>query len=130
MKTRIFFISIFVSFILNVFITITSVSAFEITGWWKIEKKSLSMPTILRITDTKIATATYKIVDKGKNYIDIISDENVTSRIIDNGNDIITVKFNEQNTVLGKMGEMEFNYKLITHDLNLTRKEVNKLAGE
>lgn len=117
---RLFIVLMFIiSFPSNVF-------ALDITGWWKTETKPSKIirkpiTTLVKITDTKIYGAQYKVKLNTQNKIIIF---------IDNSETPCSLEKADENSVIFTDGYGEKKrYDLVTRDTKLSKMEVKKLLG-
>lgn len=109
--------AIFIIFMFFIFLPSKSF-AFDICGWWQSQK---TPSVFLKITEDKFYGFDYKINSKTNNRIEMFIDHsNVPSYIEKKGADIITIT--------NAIGEKK-DYKLVTRDTNLKKKDVEKLCG-
>lgn len=107
--------AIFIILIFAIFIPSTSF-AFDICGWWQSQK---TPSVFLKITEDKFYGFDYKINSRTDNKIEIFVDHsNIPSYIEKKGADIIMIT--------NAIGEKK-DYKLVTRDINLKDKDVEKL---
>ena len=94
--------------------------ASDIYGWWKSEEGNIKTPELVRITKDKFCGLDYKILDVSNNTIklSLINSEDVT---------IIKVYSDDKISIATANGNTS-SYKFITHNVSLTRKEVEELA--
>ena len=105
--------------ILIIFIFIPSTSfAFDICGWWQSQKYTNA---VIKITDNKIAAFDYKIISETDNKIEMLVDKSKTPSFFEKKNNNII-------TFTNTFGE-KTDYKLVTRDTNLKKKDVRKLCG-
>ncbi len=108
--------AIFIILIFAIFIPSTSF-AFDICGWWQSQK---TPSVFLKITEDKFYGFDYKINSRTDNKIEIFVDHsNIPSYIEKKGADIIMIT--------NAIGEKK-DYKLVTRDINLKDKDVEKLC--
>lgn len=117
---RLFIVLMFIiSFPSNVF-------ALDITGWWKTETKPSKIirkpiTTLVKITDTKIYGAQYKVKLNTQNKIILF---------IDNSEIPCSLEKDDENSVIFTDGYGEKKrYDLVTRDTKLSKMEVKKLLG-
>lgn len=109
---------IFIIFLFCIFLPSKSF-AFDIYGWWQSQKMPRSF---LKITKDKFNTRLdYKIVSKTENKIQLIIDHAETASYIEKKEDSII-------TFTDALGYKR-DYKLVTRDTNLKKKDVEKLCG-
>lgn len=110
--------AIFIIFMFCIFLPSKSF-AFDICGWWQSQKNPSSF---LKITNNKFNTRLdYKIVSKIEDKIQLIIDNSETPSYIEKKEKNII-------TFTDALG-YETNYKLVTRDTNLKKKDVKKLCG-
>ena len=105
--------------ILIIFIFIPSTSfAFDICGWWQSQK---TPSVFLKITEDKFYGFDYKINSRTDNRIELI---------IDHSDIPSYIEMKGENTIIftNALGDKE-DYKLVTRDTNLKKKDVRKLCG-
>ena len=109
--------AIFAILIFAIFIPSTSF-AFDICGWWQSQKYTNS---VIKITKNKIAVFDYKIISETDSKIEMLVDKSNTPSFFEKKNDNII-------TFTNAFGE-KTDYKLVTRDTNLKKKDVRKLCG-
>ena len=109
--------AVFIIFMCCIFLPSKSF-AFDIYGWWQSQKT----PSILsKITENKFFGLDYKINSKTNSRIELFIDHsNVPSYVEKKSADIIIIT--------NAIGEKK-DYKLVTRDTNLKKKDVEKLCG-
>lgn len=105
--------------ILMIFIFMPSKSfAFDICGWWQSQK---TPSALLKITKDKFYGVNYKINSRTDNKFELVINNSETPCYIEN-------KGEDAMTFINIFGKKE-DYKLVTRDTNLKKKDVRKLCG-
>lgn len=105
--------------ILIIFIFMPSKSfAFDICGWWQSQK---TPSALLKITKEKFYGVNYKINSRTDNKFELVINNSETPCYIEN-------KGEDAMTFINIFGKKE-DYKLVTRDTNLKKKDVRKLCG-
>lgn len=107
------------TFLFFVFISFPSFAS-DIYGWWKSEEDNIKTPELVRITKNKFCGLDYKIIDVSNNTIKLS---------LTNSEDITIIKvYSDDRISITTVNGNTSSYKFITHDVSLTRKEVEQLA--
>lgn len=109
--------AIFIILIIFIFMPSKSFS-FDIYGWWQSQK---TPSALLKITEEKFYGVKYKITSRTDNKLELIMDNSETPCYIEN-------KGEDAMTFINIFGKKE-DYKLVTRDTNLKKKDVRKLCG-
>lgn len=109
--------AVFIIFLFCIFIPSKSF-AFDIYGWWQSQERPSGL---LKITENKIFGVSYQIKSKKDNSIEIYINSSETPCFIENKGENSIIFIN----VFGE----KTNYKLVTRDTNLKKKDVEKLCG-
>lgn len=97
----------------------SKVFAFDPVGWYVVEKPAANFPTFLRITESHFSGLPYKVVNNEDNSIEISITNSKKTTTLEKKDDGISIT-----TVRGK----NIFYRLLTHDISLTEKEVSKMG--
>lgn len=92
--------------------------SFGIYGWWQSQK---TPSALLKITEEKFYGVKYKITSRTDNKLELIMDNSETPCYIEN-------KGEDAMTFINIFGKKE-DYKLVTRDTNLKKKDVRKLCN-
>ncbi|WP_288230751.1 hypothetical protein [uncultured Desulfovibrio sp.] len=110
--------AVFIIFLFCIFFPSKSF-AFDICGWWQSQKMPSSF---LKITKDKFyGTIDYQIISKTDNSIKLIIDHAETPSYIE--------KNGENGMTFTNVWGNKEDYKLVTRDTNLKKKDVRKLCG-
>lgn len=95
------------------------VYAFDPAGWYIAEKPTTNFPTFLKITNSHFSGLPYKIINNENDLIEIS---------ITNSKKTTTIEKKENGVSITTVRGKNIFYRLLTHDISLTEKEVSKMG--